>query len=219
MAFSSSLKTLIAESDEQNLLWRKFIQTVRDSGGDTDDVNYLLSDAKSSNLFISEFVQMVRMYWKLTHESKALPEIDFECSARDFVLRYKNVKFHPNMDFRVYKEQKVSVPCGYRLHQFWEPQLNYDLVHAFDRDRSIAHASWRELIAYADYMRQYEPKIGRTILAVGSPNIERVGDETTELPIYPSVSHLDSHISWRGVKRPESEKFPTDLLYLVRVSN
>lgn len=100
-----------------------------------------------------------------------------------------------------------------------EPMLSHDLIHAFDRDRDNAHATWRELIVFTNNI-PYAAKIGRPVLAVGSPVIETIDDETREAPTFPAMHEEKDghHISWRGVKRPAEEKFPTDLLYLVRVA-
>ena len=229
MAFQNSLTNLITDFDEHNNLWRALMQSVHDHGGGTRHLNGLLSDAKGPRLLVDEIAKlMIGKIWQLAEQrvDLGLDEYsNFECPAKEFLSRYPNLKIHPGVveqfERGQWSETAPKEPCEYQLLHFRQPPLFSEVVSEPGPYRNpTEHASWRELIAYVSRMK-WDDFCGCRILAAGSRNLtyDSTQKRKVEGPIFPCVDGFEDGISvgWKGVKRPETEKFEVNCFYLIRV--
>ena len=217
--FDDSFRRLVTHSDEQNVLFRTLLQTFADHGASYDHLNKLLEDTKGERLFFDDLVKtVIGPIWEKIVNPFNMNEPDFECPAKDFMARFTQLDFAPNMGLEHEALWSINKPMKlvsrYQLEHSTD-ELTFAQVlaqwdpHQFPKDP----ASWRELVAFVSLLKP-EDLCGYRILAPGSRSKDAIGLGT----IFPVADGLGKRISisWKGVRRPE-DRFENHCLYLVRV--
>jgi hypothetical protein len=183
-----SMRDLLTDSDESSFVWRKFLQSLLDHGGEIKHLNRLLADTRNTRSIIDRWAKLViGQIWELAENQIDLrmchdggEEDDFDCTAEKFLSRYAGpVK---SSEIRMYSETKPKSRCKYQLHHFPKPMLSREVVEAFEQGGTLEHASWRELHVYMHWIedRRLLSPIdlhGCHILAGGSTFITHAEDD------------------------------------------
>jgi hypothetical protein len=219
MAFAGDLDSLLSASDEQNVIWRSFLQALHDHGGSTLHLNRLLRDTKEGRRLLNDFAKkVVGRIWELVDQEIDLGEIDFRCPIREFHAQFEHLEiaegaFAPRS---LCIEAPPRGPCVYRLKHFGRPMLYREIIEA-DLGGKVEHAGWRELIAYAARL-DADAFSACFILAAGSELLSPSGKIE---PIFPKAQgHWREgtvSVSWLGMDLPDKERYGPRCFFLVRV--
>ncbi len=216
---SGDIRQLISNSDEQNVFWRSLLQQLNNIGGDTRDLNRLVSDAKGDKEIILQIAKLAMgQIWGLVAKTRklSLTPSDFEIPAKEFSNSFTGIGRNASAE-RDFTESKPKGPCEYRLHHYLTPQRTDELILAKNEE----HAGWRELLAYVVDLQAYDIR-GRHILAVGSRLVDtRPIPPDLKIPIFPCATTFDDSanvwMSWKGVENTEKDRLGLDCFYLIRV--
>ena len=232
MSFNTGLSGLLSNSDQQNMIWRSLLQSFIDHGGSSRHLDKLLADANGDRKLIDLLVkQVIGSIWRIVQYPISITNldttIDFECSARTFLGYYPEMNPHPDhfadrSGKAEYTETIPSRPCKYRLVHFSKPPSFLDITEYRHGDNE-EWAGWRELFAFANHQRN-EDWSNYRILAPGSLSIDRYESRQQKkvvtskmFPVAVNDREGKVDLSWRGFKRPETDRFDTQLFYLARV--
>lgn len=165
---TDKIDDLISEVDEATVLFRKFLHALNEHGGDMDDLNGFLADAKGDRAVINRMVRAaLGGIWSLVDNSIDIGPVDFDPKKSFWdVLDSDGTKslfaLNPDIPESRWRDTQPTGKCLYRvlpveqkfLLRFLPPAVRFE------------DAGLRELCAFAKLLKAWGIK-GRVIIARG----------------------------------------------------
>lgn len=210
----------VSELEETARLMRYLHESITDHGGTVASLNRLLAGDRGDRELLAKVAKLlVGKIWHHVEHPVPLPiELsDFRLHAKRFKAKYRDINVSgasKYLGFHTPFSETAPESMGpYRLVHFERPMLFHEIIEAIPTSRQ---AGWRELVAYIALLED-EDFSGCEIIAPGSRTLTRK-DEMSPIIEYTGfpVASSSNDVSWRSVKRPDEDKFPTRCFYLVR---
>jgi hypothetical protein len=230
-----NLGDLLTDSDEQSFVWRSFLQSLQDHGGNIHHLNNLLKNTRKTRLIIDKWAKLTMgKIWTLTETPIDLwmdhdggVKDDFDCTPEQFLRRYSGPV--ESMESGEYSGTKPRTDCQYRLHHFSRRMSAEEVVGVFDQDKTLEHAGWRELHVYTHWASSRELMSpadlhGSYILACDSRLLTTEQDSVKRIPrdgFFSLNAHMSCKDEFDTSLYPTSDgtglNFAPNCFFLVRV--
>lgn len=210
----------VSELEETARLMRYLHESITDHGGTVASLNRLLAGDRGNRELLAKVAKLlVGKIWDHVEQSRPLSirMSDFESPVKEFLAKYRTVRISGASSWlgfpTPFSEKPPSRIVDYRLIHFERPMLFHEIIEVIPTSRQ---AGWRELVAYIAFLED-EDFSGCEIIAPGSRTLTRKDEMSPiiESTGFPAASRSND-VSWRSVKRPDEDKFPTRCFYLVR---